>query len=155
MSLPAPSPLNSNFTLIRNTKISASLNIMSSLKKQCLIICTSRNHNEVQTQICTARLFSHPYQITFYFSSMLWCGCGVQTPSKQLLLLLTGWETYKLLGFYCAPFYRPVMWFTADVQGGFSSVTKRGWMYWFHHALIIGLNLQKDGNRFKFFHLLI
>lgn len=32
MSVPAPSPLNSNFTLIQNTKISASPNMMWSLK---------------------------------------------------------------------------------------------------------------------------
>lgn len=34
MSLPAPSPLNSNFTLIQNTKISASPNMKPSLKKK-------------------------------------------------------------------------------------------------------------------------
>lgn len=157
MSLPAPLPLNSNFRLIRNTKISASLNMMSSLKKQCPIICTSRNHNEVQTQICTALLFSHPYQITFYFSFMLWCRCGFKWRSNAIkaIAFTAHWlRDIQIIGFLlctilqvCHVIYRRC---TGAVVQSLNEMNVS-----IAHALIIGLNQQKDGNRLQFFHPLI
>lgn len=75
MSLPAPSPLNSNFTLIQNTKISASPNMKSSLKKNKKkkaatldYLHQSKNHDEADARTAVSL---HPSQITFHFSSSL------------------------------------------------------------------------------------
>lgn len=74
MSLPALSSLNSNFTRMQNTKISASPNMLL-LKKEkrkntqppCLIIYTRWNSDEVEARTAFFFIASlHPIQITFH-----------------------------------------------------------------------------------------